>query len=282
MTRALRTTWPITLTWPLAALGAVVSAVGLFADSSYDDDAAGWATQARAQDAVDLFVVLPLLVLAGLWLRRTGSVRALVIWLGALVSLAYAFAIYAFDMSYGPLFLPYVACLGLSAWALVGGARLLDAPALHEHIAGHRDSRAAGLVLAGIATLFYGLWLSVNVPAAIDGRVPPELAELGLPTNPVHVLDMALLLPACIVGGIALWRGRSIGAVLVPVLLVALLCITAGIEMIFAFQYADTRDATILAPAVTMLAPAIAAGWSLHRLLRRIPSVLTIDHEEQP
>lgn len=267
--------WPILLTWPLAVIGAIASAIGLFVDSSYDDDAAAWVVQARAQDAVDLFVVLPLLVASALVLRRTGSMRALVVWLGALVSLVYAFAIYAFDMSYGPLFLPYVACLGLSAWALVGGARMLDPQALHEHFAGHRDARAAGLVLAGIGTLFYGLWLAVNLPAAFDGSVPAELAEVGLPTNPVHVLDMALLLPACLVGGIALWRGRAIGAALVPVLLVALLCITAGIEMIFAFEYADSGDTAVVAPAITMLAPALAAGWSLVRLLRRMPAGAT-------
>ncbi|MCW2921849.1 MAG: hypothetical protein JWL76_1723 [Thermoleophilia bacterium] len=280
--RAVRHDWSLALSWVLAPLAAFVSSLGLFVTSTYADEAPGWATQARAQDAIDLFVIVPALVVSSLMVRRTGSLRAHVVWLGALVSLAYAFAIYAFDVAYGPLFMLYVACLGLSAWALAGGVRMLDLDGLHARLNGQRDARRAGVALAAIGVCFYILWLAVNVPAAIHDRVPAELGELGLPTNPVHVLDMALLLPACLVGGIALWRGRRIGAVLVPILLVTLVFIAAGIEVIFAFTAADDGDAAVLAPAVAVLVPLALAAWALLRVLRLIGSQHRPNPEDMP
>jgi hypothetical protein len=68
--------------------------------------------QAVGQDWANLAVAA--LLLAGAFLARRGSVRGYLVWLGALVYLAYAFAIYAFAVHFGLLFPAYVAVLGLS------------------------------------------------------------------------------------------------------------------------------------------------------------------------
>src|SRR4030095_7848620 len=57
------------------------------------------------------------------------------------------------------------------------------------------------------------------LPALLSGRDPAGLREIGLPTNPVHVLDLALLLPALAFTGGALLRGRTVGYALAPILL---------------------------------------------------------------
>lgn len=44
---------------------------------------------------------------------QQGSVRAYVCWLGCVMFTAYSHAIYAFSIHFGPLFLPWVAVLGL-------------------------------------------------------------------------------------------------------------------------------------------------------------------------
>ena len=76
---------------------------------------------------------------------------------------------------------------------------------------------AAFPLLLGLA--FYGLWLAEVIPALASGRSPASLAEVGLITNPVQVLDIGIVLPAFIVGGIALARRRQLGYWLVPVML---------------------------------------------------------------
>ena len=274
-----RRSWPLALTWPLAAVVAVVSAIGLFASGAYADDADSWVVQARAQDATDLFVALPLLVASAVLVRRRASARAYVVWLGTVISLAYAFAIYAFDVSYGPLFLVYVAGLGLAAWALVGGAIQFPLDALDVGAAEQSGARTAGRILVAIAVVFAVLWLSSDIPAALEGRVPDEVRDLDLPTNPVHVLDLAFLLPASIAAGMGAIRGSRAGVAATAVLLVALLCISAGIEMIFAFDYAENRDSAVLAPAMAMLVPAVLAAWGLARVLPTLPR--SIDHPDR-
>jgi hypothetical protein len=62
---------------------------------------------------------------------------------------------------------------------------------------------AAGLVVA-LAAVFSLLWLSTIVPAMPSGDTPEELRDVGLPTNPIHVLDLAAFLPAALLAGAAL------------------------------------------------------------------------------
>jgi hypothetical protein len=76
---------------------------------------------------------------------------------------------------------------------------------------------------------FYFLWLSVSVPAVISGDTPREVLDAGVSTNPVHVIDMALFLPAMLVAGVALLKRRAIGYVLAPVVLGAAFVISLGI-----------------------------------------------------
>ena len=62
-------------------------------------------------------------------------------------------------------------------------------------------------------------------------RQPPtSLGEGGFFTNPVQVLDLSLVLPALVVGGVTLLRRRPLGFWLAPVLLAfaALMSLTIG------------------------------------------------------
>lgn len=73
------------------------------------------------------------------------------------------------------------------------------------------------LVISG---MFFLLWLSEIVPFAILHTIPPELAESGLVTNPVHVLDLALFLPAIFITSLLLSAKKALGFLLAPVILV--------------------------------------------------------------
>lgn len=52
--------------------------------------------------------------------------------------------------------------------------------------------------------------------AFVAGDVPRSVTNSGTPTNAVHVLDMALVLP---VAAVWLWRGRPLGYALAGVVL---------------------------------------------------------------
>ena len=140
---------------------------------------------------------------------QRGSQRAGLVWLGTLLYLVYAFVVYAVAVHFNYLFLVYVAALGLSAWAVILHANRLRGADM-QYPPGRPLKVAAGVII-GIGVLFAGLWLSELVPALISGKVPVSLTEAGLWVNPIHVIDLSVVLPGFIVAGVAALQRREHG-----------------------------------------------------------------------
>lgn len=64
--------------------------------------------------------------------------------------------------------------------------------------------------------MFALLWLSEDVPALLAGTTPGSVAQMGVPTNPVHILDLAFFLPAAIVTAVMLLRNVPLGYTVLP------------------------------------------------------------------
>lgn len=203
----------------LAALFAVMSLAGLVGRTTYQYEAPAWLEQAIAQDWFDLVVACPVLVATALWAGR-GSRRGLLVFAGTLLFAGYTAVIYAFAVHLNAVFLVYCAALGVALYALIGTlGRLWQARATLE-LAESLPRRSAGGFLVGVGVVFALLWLAQLVPAAVHDTVPAELAATGLLTNPVHVIDLSFILPMHVIAGVALWRMRSVLALLGPVMLV--------------------------------------------------------------
>jgi hypothetical protein len=209
----------IRLSWPASVLMALASAAGVLAPAVYAKETSSWGAQAVGQDITNLALVFPVLLLST-WYVRGGSVRALTLWLGALIYVVYSYLMYAFFVHFGPMFLVHVAALGLSAYTLVGASASLDLESLRRHWppAFRLWSVAAFLVFIGVGFAF--VWLSAIARALVAGTAPEGIAEIGMPVNPVHVLDLAFLLPLAVVTGVAHWRRRAFGLLFAPALLV--------------------------------------------------------------
>ena len=74
---------------------------------------------------------------------------------------------------------------------------------------GRHSWRAAGLTLLVTGLLFATLWLREIVPGAVHGVPPRSLVDAGLVANPIHVIDLAMVLPAFIGTGIGTLRGAG-------------------------------------------------------------------------
>lgn len=193
-----------------ALLGAVGNVVGLNAGSAtYGKETEILADQAAAQDLVNLLLVAPVTVLLG-WFATRGAVRAYLVWLGFLAFTLYNYAIYAFSIHFGPLFLVWVAVLGLTLFALIGGLATADSETMKSHFVG-RSTRWPGWFLIAIAALFAMLWLSEIVPDLVAGRPSRSASDWRVPSNPVHVLDLAFFLPAAATSGVLLLRRHPFG-----------------------------------------------------------------------
>jgi len=213
-----RTTIWLWLTLPIAILISIATGSELLIDGLFQGDAATFVAQAMGQDIVTLAVALPALVVCGVLARR-GSMRAWLVWLGVLVYLVYTYVIYAFQVRFNPLFLVYVVLLGCSLYALVGGLATTDFERIRARFTGRTPVKVTSVFLVTIVVLFYFSWLREVVPALMSGGVPKSVVDNGTPTNGVHVLDMAWMLPAMGLTAIWLWRKLALGYALAGVLL---------------------------------------------------------------
>lgn len=200
------------LTATLALVGNAVALIGR--THIYGDETADLMEAALAQDLVTGLVVVPVLLVTAPLASRE-SVFAHVVSLGALAFLAYNYAIYCFSIEFGSLFLLWTSLLGLSTYALLIGLR--DAVSLD--VGQLRPTRLAAGTLLIVSVMFTALWLREIVPDLVHGRVSTSAAAWNVPTNPVHVLDLALFLPAAFAAGLWLLTGRRSGLLLAPCML---------------------------------------------------------------
>ena len=208
--------WGFTL--PVSLLTIIISLAGIFLPDTYLQESLNWRVQAIGQDIVDLLVVTPVFLIAA-YLARGGSRTASLVWAGALLFFTYTFVIYTFALYFNRFFLLYALTMGLSVYALLYFFYTLP-PAFKEQPAqSGLPVRTAGWFMLLLGSMFYLLWLSEIIPAAITGIKPPALIETGLRVNPVQGLDLSLLLPGLILTGILLLRGHPLGLILTPVLL---------------------------------------------------------------
>ncbi len=251
-----------------AVLGAIGSVVALLdVQRFYGAETEPFIDQAVAQDIVNLAIVMPLMVVFT-WRALRGSSASYLVWLGFLTFTVYNYFIYTFSIHFGPLFLLWVAVLGTAIFALVGGAISLDAQAVANALDFRKERLAAGFLLV-TAVLFAFLWLSDIVPALVDGTAPTAATDVNLPTNPVHVLDLAFFLPAVAIVGGSLWQRRALGYAAAPAMLV-FLAIT-GLPIIATVFVADARGNEpawqLLGPIGVITAACIVLTWVLvHRL----------------
>ncbi len=205
-----------------AILAIAGSIIGLSVRSIYAGLTPAFLPQALAQDIANLALVAPLwLLLAALALR--GSLRAYLLWLGVLAFTVYNYVIYTFSIPFGPLFLPWVAVFGMSLYALIGGVAAADHQAVMSAFTSRRATLVTAWVLIITAVLFGLLWLSEDVPALLSGARPQSLIDMALPTNPVHILDLAFFLPAVIATGVLLIKQRPLAYTLAPTFIVFLI-----------------------------------------------------------
>lgn len=260
---ALPTLW-FALATTAALLAATASIVALVpAAGIYHRETSTLADAATAQDVVNLLLVAPLLVALGSQARR-GHARAHLLWLGCLAFTVYNYAIYAFSIHFGPLFLPWVAVLGLSTFALVGDLSTVDLAVGTRFVARRTQPWVGWFLIAG-ATLFTLLWLREIIPDLAAGSPSTSASAWKVPTNPVHVLDLAFFLPATATSGILLLRRHPLGhtAAACQLTWLALTCLPILVTPLVASARANQAEWAVAAPVGVMFLASLYALSSL-------------------
>jgi hypothetical protein len=248
--------------WPVALLLAGLSLGGLLS-SAYAREMPAWTAQAIGQDWFDLLIAAPWIAICGVG-ARTGSYRWSVLLAGAYAYTVYEMFIYAFAIHFNALFLVYCATLGLSGFALVTLA--IDLSRRSQHV-DRRAAHLAGGFLIALGAAFALMWLAEDVPAVLRNAPSPTLVETGLFTNPVHVIDLAFVLPAHVLAGVLLWKRRTSGEVFAPIVLAFGVLMAASIGGMMVVMHITGAAAAAPVTVAMFVVAAVTAGM-LARLLR--------------
>jgi hypothetical protein len=262
----------IALSLAAAVLMAVASAAGLYVPEIYAKETASWAAQGLGQDIVNLLIVAPALCVCGYYAVQ-GSVRAMLVWLGLLIYVIYSYLLYACFVHFNGLFLVYVSVLSLAFWAFVGAATSVRFDRLAGIFDRERKYPGQSLYLLASSLLFGALWLSDIVPALTSGTTPRDVVEVGLPVNPIHVLDLAFVLPAMMVTSVLLWKRHLFGLLFaVPLMTFAAAMGAAIIGMSVVMSARGLGSAAgVIAVFVVLIAITLGLTYLFLRRIRHSP-----------
>jgi hypothetical protein len=215
----------------IALLSAIATLSGLFWKGLYSQETVSMGAQAMGQDLVTLLVAIPLLLLS-VYLIHKKSIKGQMIWMGSIFYFLYTYASLAFLATYNQLFLVYVALLSLSLYTFIYGLMSLDASNLKNSMIPGKTTTVAAIFTILMAFMLAFMWLSLIIGSLISGSAPAVLETYT--TLVIQALDLAVLIPAAIIAGLLLLKGRAWGYVLMSILIVKIsLMGTAIMSMIY-------------------------------------------------
>jgi len=258
----------VILSTVMAIALAIVSFFGAFDAVTYERDASSMAAQGAGQDLVDLVLVVPLLVFSLIFTLRNSRTASLIFG-GVVFYILYSFFIYAFGLHFNKFFLLYCLILGCSLYLFILFNLELTRMDVENWFGIKAPTRLTGLYLILISVLFFMLWLKDIIPAVLNDSIPKNVSDYNLLVNPVHVLDLSIVLPGLVVTAVLLMKKRRLGFVLAPLMLVFLIILTIALTGMVMMTRARgiTEDTSI---TIIFIALAVVSLVILYRFLKNI------------
>lgn len=207
------------LTVILALLLAVVSFSGIFIAEIYRRETLSMAAQGVGQDIFDLFIIVPLLLVSLFYVTK-GIREAVIILAGTVFYIMYSFFIYSFGIHFNELFIFYCFTLGASFYLFILILTEFVYVDVENWFGKNPPVKSTAVFFILVAVMFYILWFSDIIPAMLSNSIPESVSSATLIVNPVHVMDLAFVLPGLILTSFLLIKKRRLGFILTPILLI--------------------------------------------------------------
>ena len=182
----------------------------------YYYDSVSMVAQAKAQDFVTLVLGLPLLVI-GLWLYKKKSLRGALLLAGTFGYLFYTYLSYCMLSAFNALFLVYVSLFTLTLFALIITILSIDVKSLPNYFNEKATLKGIAILLFLLSAFLFLAWGGRVIPAIFSGGIPYGLEAST--TLVIQVLDLGLVVPFCVVGGILLLKRSPYGYLISNIML---------------------------------------------------------------
>jgi hypothetical protein len=224
----------------------------------------------KGQDAVVLFLGVPLIILA-LILSQRGSARGQLLLTGMLGYFLYVYASMALGASYNMLFLLYITIFSASLFAFIQSFASVDLDLIAPWIPNQLPGRGLAIFMfvAGFITLF--VWGAPLITALIK-RSPPERMDIYT-TMVTYAIDLAVITPATIICGVLVLKEKPLGYVIAAPLLTLIILLVPLITLSTVFQKFAGVSFTMgemIGPVAGFVILGLIATWLLIVILRAV------------
>ncbi|QVK18475.1 hypothetical protein KHQ81_01800 [Mycoplasmatota bacterium] len=221
----------------IAFLSIIAASIGLFSNSGegqfeftsiygekiliygkglYQHETAKLGLMARGQDAVTLFICIPLLLLS-LYITNKGSLKGKLLLSGVQGYFLYTYTQFT-QIAYNPLFLVYILLMTLSLYAFILIMLSFDMNELKRKFDGNfpvKTSAIYGIISALCLSI---LWLSDIINALIN-QVPISVLD-HYSANPVYSMDLGLVVPTFLVAAFLTLKKKPIGYLISTIMII--------------------------------------------------------------
>jgi hypothetical protein len=257
---------------PHAMFNARGGLVRLYGQGLYRDDSVMIGAGFQGQDAVTLFIAVPLL-LATVWQFVRDHAKGGLLLSGVLTYFLYVYASMAFGAAYNRLFLLYVALLSASFFALVLVLFAVRATAtLAIECATKLPRRAMFVFFSAAGLITFAVWTVPIAVSLLEGRPPAFLDHYTTPVT--YALDLGLIVPGCFLVARLIVRGRSFGYVLAFPFLGLIILLAPAIALATWWQRTAGISFTVaemIGPVSGFLVLGAVALWLSASVWRRLP-----------
>lgn len=193
----------------------------------YFYDTVSSAAQQRGNDMVTLAVGLPLLVVSSVLAFR-GSLRGRLLLTGTLGFFLYTYLSMSMLTMFNALFLVYVALFGLSLYAFILCMLSFDLNTLPRHFSEKLPRRWIAALLFLVGAFLTLAWLGKVLTPILQNTTP---ALDNTTTFVIQAMDLALIVPLAVLGGIFLLRRSAWGYLLTSVFVLKAITLGLAVSM---------------------------------------------------
>ncbi|MGM0666884.1 MAG: hypothetical protein ACQETA_06150 [Bacteroidota bacterium] len=248
---------------------AVASVFGAFVDITYARETASMAAQGMGQDIVDLFLVVPAVIISLIFMRKNNRIATLLFG-GLVFYVLYSFIIYSMGVHFNLMFLVYCLTLGTASYVFIIYFYHMSRIDVKSWFKDKTPTMGLAIFFIVVAALFYLLWLRDVIPAILENKVPRSVSDYDLLVNPVHVIDISFALPGLIITAVLLIRKHNLAYILAPIGLVFMIVLTIALAamVIMTRVKGVTEDMSIALIFIVLSLISIAFLWTFLRALR--------------
>jgi hypothetical protein len=138
----------------------------------------------------------------------------------------------SFLTSFNQLFLVYVAIFSIALYTLLGELLSLDIKTVKKSFSPGTTDKIAAVFLVIMGIMLASMWLKMIIESLLIGTEPSALESYT--TLVIQALDLGVVVPAAVITGVLLFKGKEWGYILASIFLIkASLLGTAILSMIY-------------------------------------------------